>query len=300
MQISSQLSTIRDFIRYAISRFQGANLFYGHGTDNAKDEAFYLIWQILKLPHSISAELLDAKLLEYEKTSILDLIERRVCARIPVAYLVNRAWFADLEFYVDFRVLIPRSPLAEIIQDQFQPWLDIVNINCILEIGTGSGCIAIACAKSLPQVMVDATDISADALEVAQLNVLQHDLAERIHLYEANLYPSTPKKYDVIISNPPYVTHDEIKLLPPEYLHEPSIALAAGVAGLDYAKDILLRAKHYLNPWGILIVEIGNSQAAMVAEFPNLPFIWLEFSEPGAGVFILYAKDLEILSTELL
>lgn len=294
MHISSQLSTIRDFIRYAITRFQGANIFYGHGTDNAKDEAFYLIWQILKLPHSLSQELLDAKLLEPEKAIILDLIERRVGDRIPVAYLVNRAWFSDLEFYVDCRVLIPRSPLAEIIQNQFQPWLDISNINCILEIGTGSGCIAIACAKSLPQVIVDATDISADALAVAKINVLQHEVAERINLYETNLYPLTPKKYDVIISNPPYVTQDEINLLPPEYLHEPRMALAAGVDGLDYAKDILLLAKQYLNPWGILIVEIGNSQAAMVAEFPHLPFIWLEFSEPGAGVFIVYAKDLEL------
>lgn len=290
----NELQTIRDFIRYAISRFQENGLYYGHGTDNARDEAFYLIWHALHLPHSLSTEVLDARLLPAEKLAIYNLIQKRIKERIPVAYLTHEAWFANLSFYVDERVLIPRSPIAELIEDQFQPWIEIDSVQKILDLGTGSGCIAIACAHLFPEAHVDAVDISADALAVAKINILRHQVENQVFLYKSDLFSSLEKKkYDIIISNPPYVSIAEIAALPPEYTHEPSLGLVAGSQGLDYALSILKQAEAYLQPQGIIIIEVGNSEEALMQRFPELPFTWLEFRRGGGGVFLLTAEQLQ-------
>jgi ribosomal protein L3 glutamine methyltransferase len=297
MSLFNELHTIRDFLRYAISCFEANNLYYGHGTDNAKDEAYYLIWHALNLPHYLSKDVLNARLLKQEKVRVCQLINKRINTRMPAAYLTNKIWFANLEFYVDQRVLIPRSALAEVINEQFQPWLALNKISNILEIGTGSACIAIACATTLPNVTVDATDIAATALEVAKINVLRHQLGKRVNLYQADLFPDTQKKYDIIISNPPYVSIAEMPQLPPEYHHEPTVALVAGDDGLAYVKQILLRASSYLSNQGILVMEVGNSKAALVALFPELPFIWLDYAAGDLGIFIIAAQHLPQATT---
>jgi len=289
-----ELFTIRDFIRYAISCFQEAGLYYGHGTDNAWDEASYLIWHSLHLPYQLSKEVLDARLLPREREAIAKLIQKRVKERLPLAYLTHEAWFANLPFYVDERVLVPRSPLAELIENQFQPWLEADKIRHILDLGTGSGCIAIACAKAFPEAKVDATDISSEALVVAKMNVLRHHVEDQVYLYEGDLFKVLKnKKYDLIVSNPPYVSLQDMTELPPEYKHEPSIGLAAGLQGLDLALAILQEASQHLHPHGILIMEVGNSEEALIEQFPQVPFTWLEFQRGGGGVFVLTAEQLQ-------
>lgn len=289
----NELYTIRDFVRYAISRFQESGLFYGHGTDNAKDEAFYLIWHCLHLPHTISSEVLDARLLTRERETIYRLIQRRVAERIPLAYLTNEAWFAELPFYVDERVLVPRSPIAELIENQFQPWIDVDQVENILDLCTGSGCIAIACAKAFPQAAVDASDVSAEALAVAKINVLRHHVEHQVTLHESDLFSGLKsKKYDIIVSNPPYVSFQEMAALPSEYEHEPKLGLVAGKLGLDFALGILQKAGQHLRPHGILVVEVGNSDEALAELLPSVPFTWLEFDRGGGGVFLLTAEQL--------
>lgn len=288
-----ELSTIRDYLRWAISRFNEAGLFYGHGTDSAWDEALALILPTLHLPHDINPTLLDAHLTLTEREQIYQLIQRRVSERIPVPYLTHQAWFANLPFYVDERVLIPRSPITELIEAQFGPWIDPDNVHHILDLCTGSGCIAVACAKAFPESSVDATDISSDALAVAKINILRHEVAEQVILYQSDVFSDLPtKKYDIIVSNPPYVDAIDMATLPAEYKHEPVLGLAAGEDGLTIVSKILNGALRYLNPHGILIVEVGNSEEALAIQFPDIPFTWLEFERGDGGVFLLTAEQL--------
>jgi ribosomal protein L3 glutamine methyltransferase len=290
---TANLSTIRDFLRWSISRFNEAGLFYGHGTDNGWDEALALILPTLHLPHDIDPAMLDARLTISECERLYALIQRRVTERIPVPYLTHVAWFAGLSFYVDERVLIPRSPIAELIENQFEPWIKADNVHTILDLCTGSGCIAIACAKAFPDSHVDATDISSDALAVAKINTLRHEVTDQVTLYQSDIFTDVPqKKYDIIVSNPPYVDASDMASLPAEYKHEPELGLAAGKDGLSITLTLLKNASQYLNPHGILIVEVGNSEEALVNQFPDIPFTWLEFQRGGGGVFLLTAKQL--------
>lgn len=289
----SELRTIRDFIRWAVSRFNEAGLFFGHGTDNAWDDAIALILHTLHLPHDINPLILDAHLTPSECDSLLKIIQRRVQERIPVPYLTHEAWFAGAPFYVDERVLVPRSPIAELIENQFQPWVHPHSVYDILDLCTGSGCIAIACAHAFPEANIDASDVSADALAVAKINILRHEVEEQVTLYQSDLFDSIPPKtYDIIVSNPPYVDAEEMALLPEEFLHEPRLGLAGGSEGIDFVKRILLQSYRYLNPEGILIIEVGNSEHALMDRFPEIPFMWLEFQRGGGGVFMLTAKQL--------
>ena len=293
MSKHSELQTIRDFLRYATSRFNEAGLYYGHGTDNAWDEAIALILHSLHLPHDIHAAVLDAHLTQTEKDLLESLIDRRVVERIPVPYLTHQAWFAGLPFYIDERVLVPRSPIAELIQNHFKPWVSPHKVHHILDLCTGSGCIAIACATAFPEASVDATDVSADALAVAKINITRHSLDDQVHLYQADLFQSLPpNKYDIIVSNPPYVSTDEMNTLPKEYTHEPSLGLAAGKQGLDVVLRILRDARQYLAPNGIIVIEVGNSEVSLQEMFPDAPFTWPEFEHGGAGVFLLTADQL--------
>ncbi|TAK71600.1 MAG: 50S ribosomal protein L3 N(5)-glutamine methyltransferase [Gammaproteobacteria bacterium] len=293
----SELSTIRDFIRYATTRFNEAALYYGHGTDNAWDEASSLVLHTLHLPHDINPTVLDAHLIREEQTALLKLIDDRVTKRIPVPYLTHEAWFAGLSFYVDERVLIPRSPIAELIENQFAPWIAADHVHTILDLCTGSGCIAIACAKAFPEAEVDGSDVSAEALAVAKINVLRHSLEEQVHLHESDLFASLPKKkYDIIVSNPPYVDAEDFASLPPEYLHEPRLGLAGGKEGIDFAMRILEQARDYLQPHGILVLEVGNSEVALAERLPHVPFTWMEFERGGGGVFMLTGEQLEEIS----
>jgi ribosomal protein L3 glutamine methyltransferase len=293
MTTYSELKTIRDFVRFATSRFNEAGLYFGHGTDNAWDEAVALVFHSLHLPHNIDPTIFDANVTKHEQTMLSTLIDNRVEKRIPVPYLTHEAWFSGMPFYVDERVLIPRSPIAELIENQFEPWVRSDEVTDILDLCTGSGCIAIACAKAFPEAAVDASDISSDALAVAKINVLRHAVEDQVHLFESDLFKAIPpKKYDIIVSNPPYVSAEEMADLPAEYRHEPKLGLAAGTEGLDIVVRILRDAHTYLKPHGIIVIEVGNSEIALAERFPAMPFTWLEFQRGGGGVFLLTAKQL--------
>jgi ribosomal protein L3 glutamine methyltransferase len=290
----AELSTIRDLIRWSVSRFNEAGIFYGHGTENAWDEAVALIVHSLHLPNDINPAVMDARVTSKEREEIYNLIQRRVQDRVPLPYLTHEAWFAGESYFVDERVLIPRSPIAELIQNQFQPWIEPESVHQILDLCTGSGCIAIACAKAFPDAKVVAGDISSDALAVAKINVLRHEVEEQVELHQSDLFAELPeKKYDIIVSNPPYVDAEDMSSLPNEYHHEPELGLAAGASGLDVALRILKNALRYLSPNGILIIEVGNSEYALAEQFPDVPFTWLEFQNGGGGVFLLTAKELK-------
>jgi ribosomal protein L3 glutamine methyltransferase len=292
-QAIEELHTIKDFIRWGFSQLSQADVYYGHGTDNALDEIFALVLHALQLPHDFPESYLDSRLTTDERIKIGDWIERRIKKRIPTAYLTHEAWFAHLPFYVDERVLIPRSPLAELIEAEFSPWVEAVNVHRILDLCTGSGCIAIACAYAFADAQVDAADISADALEVTEHNIEQHDLQDRVQAIESDLFQQLQgQRYDIIVSNPPYVSMTEMQGLPAEYRHEPRLGLEAGSEGLDIVHRILRDAAGHLNDNGILIVEVGNSQSALVQAYPQVPFMWLEFSRGGEGVFLLTAEQL--------
>ncbi len=290
---TDNLSTIRDFIRWTISRFNEAEITCGHGTDNTFDEAFGLILPLLHLPHDIPPALFDSHLTEAERDILRKAIERRVTERTPSAYITRQMRFGNLFFYVDERVLIPRSPIGELIENQFAPWIKEDKVHQILDLCTGSGCIAIACAAAFPTATIDASDISEDALAVAALNVTKHAMQDTVALLQSDLFDQLPKKkYDIIVSNPPYVGANDMASLPAEYRHEPSLALAAGVDGLDIVKRILADAASYLSPHGILVVEVGNSETALMEQYPDLPFTWVEFENGDGGVFLLQASEL--------
>jgi ribosomal protein L3 glutamine methyltransferase len=272
-------------------------VFYGHGTDNALDEAAALILHALSLSHDAGPSAYARRVGAASQRRVESLIARRIDERIPAVYLTNQTWFAGLPFYVDPRVLIPRSALAELIERRFAPWIDPPRVRRVLDVGTGSGCIAIACAMAFPRARVDAVDISTDALEVAKVNVRKHRLGRRVRLVESDHFAAlsniSGRTYDIIVSNPPYVGAREMRSLPPEYRHEPRIALAAGNSGLDSVRVILQEAGRYLRPRGLLVVEVGNTETAVRGVFRDFPFIWLDFERGGGGVFLLTAEQLQ-------
>jgi len=293
--VVEELQTINDFARWAVSRFKEADLFYGHGTDNAWDEAVSLILHVLSLDYELPESAWQARLTRKEKIRLVEVLMRRIEQRIPAPYLTHNMRFANLDFYVDENVLIPRSPVAELIIKRFEPWLHNDHASRILDLCTGSGCIAIACAAYLPEAQVDAVDISKEALVIAAKNGQKHHCEERVQFYQGDLFAPLAKQgqYDIIISNPPYVDAVDMANLPPEYHHEPALALAAGVDGLEIVDRILNCAKDYLKPHGVLIVEVGNSEKAIMDKYPNVPFTWLDFEQGADGVFLLTHADLQ-------
>ena len=287
-------STIRDLLRYAVTRFNTAELFFGHGSSDALDEAAYLILHTLKLPLDKLEPFFDAKLLQHEVEAILHVIEQRATERIPAAYITHQAWLGSYPFYVDERVIVPRSFIAELIPEQLSPWIsDPDALTHILDLCTGSGCLPIMLADAFPNAQLDAVDISAAALAVARRNVSDYKLEHRITLVESDLYAGLPdKKYDLIISNPPYVNAASMRALPPEYLHEPQIALAGGDDGMDLVRKIIAGAASRLTKNGMLMVEIGNERAFAEAAFPDLAMTWISTSAGDDMVFLLTADQL--------
>lgn len=287
------LSTIQDFIRWGATRFNAAGLFFGHGTDNAIDEAAALVLHALHLPPDLPAIYRDCRLTEPERAAVAELLERRIRERKPAAYLTNRAWFAGLEFRVTEDVLVPRSPLAELVEAGFDPWVDPEHVGRVLDLCTGSGCIGIAVAVHLPEAQVDLADVSTAALAVAARNAAMHGTEDRVRVVESDLFSALAgETYDVIVSNPPYVSEAELAALPPEYHREPRLALAAGEHGLDLVLRILRDAPTHLNPGGILVVEVGSAAQELETRFPDLPFLWLEFERGGEGVFLINREQL--------
>ena len=296
-ELLDDLITIRDWLRWGASRFHEAKLFFGHGCDNAHDEAAWLILHALHLPPDRPDQIapyLDARLTRHERLAVLELLQQRIARRLPAAYLTHEAWQAGLRFYVDERVLIPRSYFADLLVEGFAPWVeDPYAIESALDLCTGSGCLAILMAHAFPNARVDAADISKDALEVARRNVADYGLQEQVRLVQGDLFAGLGKrKYDLIISNPPYVTAQAMRDLPPEYRHEPENALAAGDDGLDIVRRILADAAKHLKPGGLLAIEVGHNRAIMDAAFPQLPLTWLD-TESGEGkIFLLRREDL--------
>lgn len=295
-QTVSELDTILDVVRWSVSRFNEAGLYYGHGTDNPWDEAVSLVLQLLHLPQNLPLQtgdqLFHSRLTSVEKINVIAMILRRVNERIPAAYLTNQAWFCDLPFFVDERVLIPRSPFAELIKNKFDAWLTYEPVT-ILDLCTGGGCIAIALAYAFENSQVDAVDISSEALDVAEININEHGLAERVFPIQSDLMTALKgQSYDLIVCNPPYVDAEDMDDLPDEYHHEPELALAAGEDGLDLVDNILRQAPEFLAEGGWLFVEVGNSEVHMPIKYPDLPLTWVEFENGGSGIFAINKTDL--------
>jgi ribosomal protein L3 glutamine methyltransferase len=285
--------TVEQLIDELATRLEAAALSYGHGTDNPGDEAAELIFFAAGLRHEQAPECYAQPLDAAAIKTARDLVERRINERLPAAYLTHRMWFAGHEFYVDERVLVPRSPIAELIHAQFQPWSEPTKIKRVLDIGTGSGCIAIACALAFPEARVDAADISADALAVTRINIERHQVQVRMRAVQSDVFSGVGnERYDLIVSNPPYVSHAEMDELPQEYLREPELGLRAGADGLDIVRRILAEAEAHLEPHGVLVVEVGDSEVVLADAYPTVPFIWLEFEFGGGGVFVLTAQQL--------
>ena len=293
-QAQNELSTLRDMLRFGVSRFTEAGLFFGHGSDNAWDEAAYLLLHTLHLPIDRLEPFMDARLTSSERADVLEIIGRRISERLPAAYLTNEAWLGDCRFYVDQRVIVPRSHIAELLREQLSPWVeDPWAIRNVLDMCTGSGCLAILAAHAFPEAKVDGVDISPDALMVARRNVDDYDLAARLRLTESNAFAALEGKvYDVIISNPPYVNAESMAALPEEYRREPELALASGEDGLDFTRILLKQAARHLSPKGLLIVEIGHNREALEMAFPDTSFVWLDTAAGDENVFMLRREDL--------
>lgn len=290
--ICSDLISVRDFIRWGASQFNQAKVFFGHGTDNAWDEASQLVLHALHLMMPVDPQWLDARLTMVERQAVVALLQRRIQERIPAAYLTGQAWFAGLPFTVNERVLVPRSPIGELIERGFAPWLT-TEPEYILDLCTGSGCIGIACAYAFPDAAVDLSDISQDALAVAQGNIDAHELSHRVRALESDLFSALPElRYDLIVSNPPYVDQEDLASMPAEFHAEPVLGLASGADGLDFTRRLLREAADHLTDDGLLIVEVGNSCVALEEAYPEVPFTWLEFERGGHGVFALTAQQL--------
>ena len=297
-QALMQLHSIRDFIRWGASHFAEAGIWFGHGTDNAWDEAVVLVCAALHLPVDGNPNVLDARLTDTEKLRVLELLERRVTERLPAPYITGEAWFAGLKFHVDERVLVPRSPLAELIDQSFKPWL-AGEPESILDLCTGSGCIGIACAYQFPDASVDLSDISQDALAVAELNIATHQLVERVSAVHSDGFDNIESCYDLIVSNPPYVDAADLATMPEEYRREPALALASGNDGLEFTRRVLSQASNYLSESGVLMMEVGNSWLALGEAYPHIPFTWLELERGGHGVFVLTRAELEATQASL-
>lgn len=294
MSTHAELFTLRDWLRYAVSRFEEAGLFYGHGTQNSFDEAAWLILSALHLPLDRLDTFLDAVVTEPERRHLLHLIERRVTERVPTAYLLREAWLGEFKFYVDERVIVPRSFIAELLREQLAPWVENPEeVTSVADICTGSGCLAILAAHAFPNAEVDAVDISDDALAVTRRNIADYGLDEQVQAVESDMLTSLRgKRYDVIISNPPYVNAPSMDELPPEYRREPQLALASGDDGLEHVRTLLQEAPGHLHPGGLLIVEIGHNRDALETAFPQLSFTWLEVSGGDQFVFLLTREQL--------
>lgn len=289
------LGSLRDILAYGEKLFIESNLFFGHGTTNAWDDAVYLSLFALGLPHDSSVSLLDSIPSEEERSRIFSLFDKRLETKIPSAYITKTAWFFDLPFFVDERVIIPRSPIANLIHQSFEPW--VTNPNTILDLCAGSGCIGISCAYVFKSANVVLSDISKGAIEVGEINIKNHDMAGRIKIIESDLFENlTNSKFDLIVSNPPYVDKQDLLSMPPEYHYEPKISLMAGDDGLSFVLRILRDVRDFLTEKGVLIVEVGNSRSALESMFPSIPFFWFEFSEGDAGVFMLTRDDLDAYS----
>ncbi|WGE32410.1 50S ribosomal protein L3 N(5)-glutamine methyltransferase [Actinobacillus genomosp. 2] len=289
---ADDLKTIQDMMRWAYSYFNASDLYYGHGLDNPWDEAHQLVLSALNLPIDVPEAMYSSNLTRIEKERVIEMVQQRLGMRKPVAYLTNSAWFCGEEYYVDERVIVPRSPIGELITNGFKGLLKN-EPKRILDMCTGSGCIAIACAKQFPNAEVDAVDLSLDALDVAQINIERHQVAHRVFPISSDLFNDIPQdKYDLIVTNPPYVDQEDLDDMPHEFHHEPELALGSGIDGLDITKRILAEAPNYLIDNGVLVCEVGNSMVHLIEQFPSVPFHWLEFKNGGLGVFTLTREEL--------
>jgi ribosomal protein L3 glutamine methyltransferase len=293
-KLVDELSTVRDWLRWAVSRFNEAGLFFGHGTDNAYDEAVWLILHTLHLPHDRLEPFLDARLTHTERLAVLNILEQRIVRRLPAAYLTGEAWLGDFRFHVDERVIVPRSFFAELLHEGMTPWVpDAHAIYDALDLCTGSGCLAILMAHAFPNAAIDGVDISADALEVARRNVADYGLDERIRLVQSDLLAGVAdRRYDLIICNPPYVTAESMAALPAEYRHEPTLALGAGDDGLDIVRRLLACAADHLTEHGLLFIEVGHNADIMEAAFPELPVTWIDAPSGESKIFMLSREQL--------
>jgi ribosomal protein L3 glutamine methyltransferase len=293
-EAAQSLHTVRDYLRFAVSRFNQARLFFGHGSNDAYDEAVYLILHTLHLPLDRLEPFIDARLTDSESAEVLNIIRQRVEKRIPAAYLTHQAMLGEFSFYVDEWVIVPRSFISELLLAQLSPWIaEPDDVHSVLDLCTGSGCLAILAADAFPNAIVDAADLSPDALAVAERNVADYRLQDRVNLIESDLYTKLDgRRYDLIVSNPPYVDAAAVAALPQEYLYEPKMALGSGHDGLDATRIILEQSAQHLNPGGILIVEIGHNRDALEAAYPELPFTWLDVSAGDQFVFMLHKNDL--------
>jgi ribosomal protein L3 glutamine methyltransferase len=297
--IATHLTTIRDYLRWSVSRMTRGNVFFGHGTDNAWDEAVALIWHVAGLPFGLGEVMYDAVLSPDERKRVLELLQRRVADRVPLPYLTGEAWFAGLAFNVDERVIVPRSPIAELIRNGFAPWYahdayDSAGTEAILDLCAGSGCIGIACAHYFPDAFVDLVELSDDAIELARGNIARHAVEDRVRVVKSDLFSALQRerRYSLIVSNPPYVDAPDMAMLPAEFHHEPRMSLESGDDGLDHARRILREAGEFLAPRGLLVLEVGNSGLALEQQFPDVPFTWVEFEHGGDGVLVMTAEEL--------
>lgn len=288
------LLTLRDWLRYTVSQFEASDIFFGHGTDNSYDEAVWLIMSALHLPHDTLDNFLDARLTDAERVQLAQLIDQRVTHHTPTAYLVKEAWLQGFKFYVDERVIVPRSFIAELLQDGLQPWIEFPElIHTAADICTGSGCLGVLLANSFPDAEIDVIDISPDAIAVANINIANYGLQTQVHAIESDMFSALAgKTYDLIISNPPYVDAPSMATLPQEYQNEPQLALGSGVDGLDHTHTLLREAAQHLNDEGVLVVEIGHNKETLMNAYPELPFTWLDTSSGDQFVFLLTKEDL--------